>query len=186
MFQEMGSFQRSSMLSYVGPLALPEQSAWYALYTKSRHEQVVKTQLDQKAIENFLPLYERVSQWKDRKKRIHWPLFPGYVFVKIVEGDRLDVLKTHGAVYIVSNGLDPLPIPEEQILSVRSFVEGKLKCDPHPYLKIGNRVRILEGPMKGVEGILIRKKNKSCLVLSVDIIQRSVSVELDGWGIEPI
>ncbi len=159
---------------------------WLAVYTRSRHEQAVKKQLDGKGIENFLPLYEKKSRWKDRVKQISLPLFPGYLFVHVPIRDRLRVLETAGVVNIVSNGLTPLPIPERQILNVQTFVESGLKTDPHPYMKVGRRVRIIEGPLTGVEGILVRKKSRSCLLLSIDMIQRSVSVELESWKIEAI
>jgi len=159
---------------------LPE---WYAVYTRSHQERVVKTQLDGRGVENFLPTYEKTSQWKDRKKLIQMPLFPGYLFVKILSVRRLEVLKAYGVVQIVGNSSGPVPIPEDQVASVRTFVEVGLKCDPHPYLKIGKKVRITEGPLEGLQGILVRKKNRSLFVISVEMIQRSVSVELEGWKI---
>ncbi len=160
--------------------------AWYAVYTRSRHEQVVKRQLDGKGIENFLPFHLKVSQWKDRKKQIQLPLFPGYLFARILLRNRVEVLKTFGAVSIVGDGSCPLPIPELTILSIQAFIERGLRYDPHPYLAIGNRVRIVEGPLLGLEGILVRMDNKDRLVLSVDLIQRSISVEIDTWKIEPV
>ena len=159
---------------------LPE---WYAVYTRSHQERVVKTQLDGRGVENFLPTYEKTSQWKDRKKLIQMPLFPGYLFVRILSVRRLEVLKAYGVVQIVGNSAGPMPIPEEQVASVKTFVEVGLKCDPHPYLKIGKKVRITEGPLEGLQGILVRKKNRSLFVISVEMIQRSVSVELEGWKI---
>ena len=156
-----------------------DQSLWYALYTRSRHEQLVKKQLDHKGIANFLPLYSRISQWRDRKKEIQSPLFPGYVFVKISVQERMEVLKSFGVVHIVGDGCAPLPIDEAQIENVRSFIERGIRCDPHPYLRLGNRVRIQDGPLKGFEGILVRMKNQYRFVLSVDLIQRSVAVEID-------
>ena len=157
-----------------------DQSLWYALYTRSRHEQLVKRQLDYKGISNFLPLYSRISQWRDRKKEIQLPLFPGYVFVRISVRERLEVLKSFGAVHIVGDGCAPLPIDEAQIENVKSFIERGIKCNPHPYLRVGNRVRIQEGPLSGFEGVLIRIKNQYRFVLSVDLIQRSVAVEIDS------
>jgi transcription antitermination factor NusG len=168
---------------YVGRRPCP---SWYAVYTRSRHEQVVKNQLDGKGIENFLPFCVKVSQWKDRKKQIHLPLFPGYLFVRIFLRHRVEVLKTLGAVSIVGDGSSPLPIPELAIRSIQAFIERGLRYDPHPYLSIGNRVRIVEGPLSGLEGILVRMDNKDRLVLSVDLIQRSIAVEIDSWKIEPV
>ena len=159
---------------------------WYAIYTRSRHELYVKRQLDHKGISNLLPLYTKVSQWKDRKKEIQLPLFPGYLFVRIPLLNRMAVLTTFGVVYIVGDGSGSLPVPEESINSIQSFLTQGLKCDPHPYLKVGNRVRITEGPLNGIEGILIRKKNRTLLVVSVDLIQRSVSVEIESWKIERV
>lgn len=163
-----------------------EMPRWYAVYTRSRHEQVVKNQLDWKGIENFLPVYTHISQWRDRKKEVKAPLFPGYLFVRIPSLERLDVLKTHGAVYLVGDGQSPLSVPEESILNIQRFVDEGLKYDPHPYLRIGQRVRIANGPLSGIEGILVRKKNQRLLVVSVDLIQRSVSVEIECWRIERV
>lgn len=159
---------------------------WYAIYTRSRHEMYVKRQLDHKGISNLLPLYTKVSQWKDRKKEIQLPLFPGYLFVRIPVLDRMAVLTTFGVVYMVGDGSAPLPVPEENIESIQAFLTQGVKCDPHPYLKVGNRVRITEGPLNGIEGILIRKKKRTLLVVSVDLIQRSVSVEIESWKIERV
>jgi transcription termination/antitermination protein NusG len=162
------------------------QPNWYAIYTRSRHEFYVKRQLDHKEISNLLPLYTKISQWKDRKKEIQLPLFPGYLFVRIPLLNRMAVLATFGVVYIVGDGSASLPVPDESINTIQSFLTQGLKCDPHPYLKVGNRVRITEGPLSGIEGILIRKKNRTLLVVSVDLIQRSVSVEIESWKIERI
>lgn len=166
-------------------LVASDLGEWYAVYTRSRHEHFVQRQLDFKQINTFLPSYEKVSQWKDRRKKICLPLFPGYIFVKIVLQERLEVLKAFGVVHFVG-GASPLPVPEEQILSIQAFLDNGLTCDPHPYLKVGHRVRIKEGPLSGIEGILVRKKNGLRFVVSVEIIQRSVSIELDSWKVERI
>jgi transcription antitermination factor NusG len=162
----------------------PLDREWYAVYTRSHQERMVQTQLAGRGVENFLPTYEKISQWKDRKKLIQVPLFPGYLFVKIEFMKRLEVVKAYGAVELVGNSAGPVPIPEEQVTRVRKFVEVGLKCDPHPYLKVGKKVRITEGTLEGLEGILVRTKNRSLFVISVEMIQRSVSVELEGWKIE--
>ena len=161
------------------------EPAWFALYTRSRHEQVVKTQLDRKEIENYLPMYIRQSQWKDRMKQIPFPLFPGYLFVRIPLLERMEVLKVQGAVQLIGDGKHPLPVPDDQILNLKSCVEGGLKFDPWPYLTVGNRVRVKDGPFAGLEGILLRKKGSSRLVISIDLIQRSLAIEIEGWRIEP-
>jgi transcription antitermination factor NusG len=159
---------------------------WYAVYTRSRHEQFVQRQLESKGIVNLLPLYQKVSRWKDRTKKIHVPLFPGYLFVRVAWENRLEVLRAFGVVRIISNGVQPLPIVDEQIEAIQRFIESGLKCDPHPYLKVGNRVRVMSGPLQGIEGILTLKKSKTRLVVSVDLIQRSVAVEIDSWNVERI
>lgn len=160
--------------------------AWFAVHTRSRHEQAVKRQLDTKGIEGFLPAYKRVSQWKDRRKTVEMPLFPGYLFVRIPAMNRLEVLRAFGVVNMVGDGCAPLPIPEVQIQNIRRLLETGLKYDPHPYLQIGRRVRIANGPLSGVEGILTRKKSLSRLVVSVDLIERAVSIEIDSWHVEHI
>ena len=183
------------MISQLKVRSIPENSSscldhdgcepkWYALYTRSHQERMVKTQLDGRGVENFLPTYDRTSQWKDRKKQLQVPLFPSYLFVKIALLQRLEVLKSYGAVQLVGISTGPLPIPEEQVTRVKKFVEVGLKCDPHPYLKVGKKVRITEGPLEGLEGMLVRTKSRSLFVVSVEMIQRSVSIELEGWKIE--
>jgi transcription antitermination factor NusG len=163
-----------------------QNPAWFAVYTRSRHEQAVKRQLDGKGIEGFLPTYSKVSQWKDRKKTVELPLFPGYLFVKIVPVTRVEVLKAFGVVSLVGDGCAPLPVPEEQILNIHRLLDAGLRYDPHPYLQIGHRVRIASGPLNGIEGILSRKKNQSRLVVSVDLIERSISIEIDSWKVERV
>lgn len=156
------------------------------VYTRSRFEQVVKKQLDSKGIGNFLPLYSTVCQWKDRKQEVFRPLFPGYLFVSVIPAERVDVQRSFGVVNLVGNGQGPVEVAEQQINAIRTFVETGLKCDPHPYLRIGKRVRVIDGPLAGIEGILVRKKNRSLFVISVEMIQRSVSVELECWKIAAV
>jgi transcription antitermination factor NusG len=160
--------------------------SWFAVYTRSRHEQSVKRQLDRKGVEGFLPTYSRVSQWRDRKKVIELPLFPSYLFVKVPPINRGEVLTAFGVVGFVGDGCTPLPVPEDQILNIHRLLETGLKYDPHPYLQIGHRVRIANGPLEGIEGILSRKKSHSRLIVSIDLIGRSVSVEIDSWQVDRI
>jgi len=182
---EVRSFRNHlPLIEPVGERACVPWPAWYAVYTRSRFEQVVKKQLDFRGINSFLPLYSKISQWKDRKKEIHCPLFPGYLFVQIAATERLEVQKSVGVVNIVGNGEGPLEVSEQQITAIRTFIETGLKYDPHPYLKVGKKVRVTDGPLAGLEGILVRKKNRSLFVISVEMIQRSVSVELESWKIE--
>lgn len=160
------------------------QVGWYALWTKSRHEQMVRTQLEQKAIEAFLPTVARWSRWKDRKKKIDWPLFPGYCFARFDPRERLSVLKCGGVVSIVSTEGEPAPIPDREIEGIRQLVESDLAYDPCPLIREGMMVEVAHGPLKGVVGRLTRKNDKARLVLSVDLIGQAVSVEVDAADVK--
>jgi transcriptional antiterminator NusG len=167
-----------------GPIdAAPAQ--WFAVWTRSRHEQSVRGQLEQKAIESFLPTVSRWSRWKDRKKRIDWPLFPGYCFARFEARARLDVLKCAGVVSIVSIDGEPAPIPERDIAGIRQLVESELAYDPCPLIHEGDMVEVKHGPLKGVVGRLVRKNDKARLLLSVDLIGQAVSAEVDAADVRP-
>jgi transcriptional antiterminator NusG len=152
---------------------------WFALYTRSRHEKSVAKHLEDKRIEVFLPLRTLIRRWKDRRKEIDFPLFGGYVFVRIFPPQKISVLQTAGVVNILSDTRGPVPIPEEQIEGIQKLVHSGLKYDPYPYLKEGMRVNVVRGPLKGVEGILIEKRKQHLLVLSVDLIQQSAAMQVD-------
>ena len=154
--------------------------AWYAIWTRSRHEQVVREQLDRKGVEAFLPTIIRWSRWKDRKKQIEWPLFPGYCFARFDAHDRLPVLKCSGVVNIVSFDGEIVAIPEHEIASIRTLVASELQFDPCPLIREGMMVEVTHGPLKGVVGRLVRKGAHARLVLSVDLIEQAVSVEVDA------
>ena len=153
---------------------------WYALWTRSRHEQVVREQLERKQIETFLPTVTKWSRWKDRKKKIDWPLFPGYCFARFDALERLPILKCTGVVNIISFDGEPAPIPEHEIDGIRQLVESDLAFDPCPLIKEGMMVEVMHGPLRGVIGRLVRKNEKARLVLSVDLIGQAVSVEVDA------
>lgn len=153
---------------------------WFALWTRSRHEQVVREQLQQKHIESFLPTVTRWSRWKDRKKKIDWPLFPGYCFARFAPDDRLPILRCTGVVNIVSVEGEPAAIPEREIDGIRQLVESDFAYDPCPMIHEGMLVEVMHGPLKGVVGRLVRKNEKARLVLSVDLIGQAVSVEVDA------
>lgn len=158
---------------------------WYAVYTKSRHEKVAAEELWQKSIECFLPLQERLSKWKDRRKAVQFPLFPGYLFVRVaITERRLDILKVPSVVRIIGFRGRPEPIPEEQIQGVKTLVFNQMELDPYPYISEGDRVRIVRGPLRGLEGILLEKKNRFTFVLSIDLIQQSVACEIDAADVE--
>ncbi len=162
---------------------------WFALHVRSRHEFQICERLIEKGTEAFLPTVERLRRWKDRKKRINFPLFPGYLFVHIPKTaqDMLNVLKIKGVVRLLcSEPGEPECIPEEQIISLKRIVESKGLLDPYPYLKEGERVRIKNGSLSGVEGILIEKLGQHMLVLSVDILQQGVALKIEASEVEKI
>lgn len=153
---------------------------WFAVWTRSRHEQVVREQLARKGVETFLPTITRWSRWKDRKKQIEWPLFPGYCFARFDAVDRLPILKCTGVVNIVSFDGEPAPIPESEISGIRTLVDSDLAYDPCPLIHEGDMVEVTHGPLKGVTGRLVRKGSHARLVLSVELIGQGVSVEVDA------
>ena len=157
---------------------------WYALWTRSRHEQVVRDQLERKQIEAFLPTVTKWSRWKDRKKKIDWPLFPGYCFARFDAHERLPILKCAGVVSIVSFEGEPAPIPDQEISGIRQLVESDLAYDPCPMIREGMVVEVTYGPLKGVVGRLVRKNEKARLLLSVDLIGQAVSVEVDAADVK--
>lgn len=159
---------------------------WYAAQTCANHEKRVREQLSQRTIEAYLPVYASVRHWKDRSVRLELPLFPGYVFVHLPLRDRLRVLQTPSVVRLVGFGGQPAPLPDQEIEALRQGLAGELHLEPHPYLKVGQRVRIKTGPLQGLEGILARKKNVLRFVVSLDLIMRSVAVEIDEAELEPV
>ncbi len=158
---------------------------WFAVWTRSRHEQVVREQLSQKQVEVFLPTITKWSRWKDRKKKIDWPLFPGYCFARFDPRERLAILKCTGVVSIVSFEGEPAPIPEHEIDGIRRVIDSDLAFDPVPMIREGTMVEVVHGPLKGVVGRLVRKNEKARLVLSVDLIGQGVSVEVDAADVRP-
>ena len=158
---------------------------WFAVWTRSRHEQVVRDQLEQRNIIAFLPTITRWSRWKDRKKKIDWPLFPGYCFAQFDPENALPILKCTGVVNIVSVEGKPAAIPEYELDSIRLLVGSELQFDPCPLIHEGMMVEVIHGPLRGVVGRLVRKNApKATLVLSVDLIGQAVSVEVDAADVK--
>jgi len=152
---------------------------WYAAYTCANHEKRVRDPLEQRSVESLLPLYQTVRRWKDRRMRLQLPLFPGYVFVRMTLGDRLRVLQVPGVARLVGfNGL-PCALPEEEIQAVQNSLNCGYPVRPHPYLQAGRRARVKSGPLQGLEGIIVRRKNRARFILSLDLIMQSVTVEID-------
>lgn len=159
---------------------------WYAAYTSANHEKKVAVQLAQKGVENFLPLYDSVRRWKDRRVRLQLPLFPGYVFVRLPLSEKLKVLQVAGVARLVGFGDRPVSLPEEEMEALRRGACGEVRMAPHPYLIEGRRVRIMKGPLTGMEGIFLRRKSGMRLVLSIDLIMRSIAVDVDAADVRPI
>jgi transcription antitermination factor NusG len=162
------------------------ESRWVAVYTVARHEKVIARQLEERSIETFLPLYRSVHRWKDRKKEIELALFPSYVFVRIATVQKLHVLQVPGVVSIVTFNGELAALPDQEINALRNGLDNQLHAEPCPYLRIGKRVRVVRGPMAGAEGILSRKKDRYRVVISVDVLMRSVAVEVDITDLELI
>jgi transcription antitermination factor NusG len=162
------------------------QPFWFAIHTRSRHEKVVRDQFEAKGITHLLPLHHKRSVWKDRVKMIEVPLFSGYIFGYFALQEKLHVLTTVGVVRLIGINGSPVPVPEEQIEAVRTMTEQRLRYDPHPYLREGMRVRIKHGPLAGVDGILVSKKKQYRLVISIDLIQKSVAVDIDSANVEAL
>ncbi len=165
--------------SAVAPAPVPGASRWYAAYTCTHHERRVAQQLAERHVENFLPLYRSVRRWKDRRKELQLALFPGYVFVHMDVRDRLQVLQLPGVVNLVSFGGVPAPLPDNEIEILRQGSANPGRITPHPYLKVGRRVRVSSGPFAGTEGILVRRRDGCRVVVSIDLLMRSVAIEVD-------
>ncbi|MEW6116807.1 MAG: UpxY family transcription antiterminator [Nitrospirota bacterium] len=166
-----------------------EQLAWYALYVKSRHEFVTQGELGKKGIDAYLPAVKKVRQWKDRKKLVELPLFPGYCFARIAPDPEalLTVLKTRGVVSLVSTAPGaPAPVPDEEIASLKLLVESGSEFDIYPHLKEGVRVRIKRGPLRGAEGILRKKEGAYTFLVGIELLGRSVGVAVDGDDVETV
>lgn len=159
---------------------------WYALHTRSRHEKMVDELLRRKEIETFLPLRKFRRRWSDRFKEVAEPLFKGYVFIHTPFADRLRILQTKGVIRFVGFGGVPTPVAEKELSALRRFMEEEIDIDPFPYLKEGQRVVVRSGLFRGVEGFLACKKNKYRLVISLDLLSQSASIEIDSATVEPL
>jgi transcription antitermination factor NusG len=159
---------------------------WFAIRTAAGREKAVATQLQSKGFEEFLPVYRSKRQWCDRTKELELSLFPGYLFCRFDFNHRLPILITPGVKLIVGYGKVPTPVSDAEIAALRRVIASGAAAEPHDYLTVGQRVRVREGSLAGIEGILLQVKNSCRIVLSVELLRRSVSVELDRAGIAPI
>jgi len=156
---------------------------WFAIQTRSRHEKVVRSQLEMRNVDHFLPTMKRLSQWTDRKKEVEVPLFAGYCFGKFSLADRLPVLQSQGVVRLVGYGERPEPIPDDEIESLRKLISSPSDYVCCPYLREGMLVEVIRGPLQGVKGRLVREARSCRLVLSINLIQRAVTIEIDAASV---
>jgi transcription antitermination factor NusG len=162
------------------------ETRWYAAQTSANHEKKVAEQLSVRAVEHFLPLYSSRRQWKDRRMTLELPLFPGYVFVHLALRDRLRAVQVPGLAKLVGFGGVPTPLSNAEIEGLRSGLPSRIRAEPCAFLTTGRKVRVKHGPMMGLQGILVRRKGHTRLVVSVELIQRAVAVEIDETDLEPM
>jgi transcription antitermination factor NusG len=174
--------EQSLDLAYLG-----EQPRWYAVHTRPKHEKRAASELERKGIVTYLPLVTEIHHWSDRRKKLELPLFNGYLFVNIVASAemRVSVLSTGGTLHFVGARNQGAPIPESQIEQIRTLLASKVPYASHPFLKVGQRVRIRGGCLEGLEGILSAQNGVNRLVVTVDGIQRALSICLEGYDVEP-
>jgi len=167
------------------PPAYREQR-WYAAHTSANHEKRVAEQLGIREMEFFLPAYTSVRRWKDRRVTLQMPLFPGYVFVRMALRDRLQVQQVSGVAHLVGFDGTPAALPDEEIEALRASLENGVRAEPHPYLAAGQRVRLKSGPLTGMQGILLRRKGNFRIVISIELIQRSLVLHVDAAHVEAV
>jgi transcription antitermination factor NusG len=172
----------------IAPWAVQEDMHWYALHTHARHERVVEHRLLEQGMETFLPVVQEVHRWSDRKKKVEVPLFSCYVFVHcaLTDEDRTRVHRVDSVLGFVGVRGQGMPIPDEQIASIRTVLEQATPWRSHPFLKAGQRVRVRGGALEGVEGVFLSENGDHSLIISIDAIQRSMAVRIDGYDIEPL
>jgi transcription termination/antitermination protein NusG len=160
---------------------------WYAIRTRSRAEKVVREQVMQRGVESFLPLMTRVSQWKDRRKRIEWPLFPGYCFARFSGDQRLLVLQSPGVVEIIGSALGrPEPIPDSEIIGIQKLISSGQPYDPHPHLEQGMRVEVIRGPLIGIQGRFVKKTEGCRLLITINLIGQGAVAHINADDIAPV
>lgn len=157
---------------------------WYVAYTYPRHEKAVSEQLQLRLVETFLPTYKHTSTWKDRRVKLDLPLFAGYVFTRVPARDRLKVMSVPGVIRMLSYRGRPLPVSDAEIDAIRMCFRSGAKLEPHRYITVGDRVQVREGLFEGLSGIVVRENNKCKLVVSVELIHQSVSLEIEPACLE--
>ena len=174
------------MINVPSEMTGAEQVEWNAVYTRHQHEKLVAESLAGNGFEVFLPTYNVIRKWTDRKKQLSLPLFPCYVFVRSNFERRLRILRTPGVHFLVMFAGRPAPIPDSEMDAIRKAVESRLRVEPHPFLRCGDWVRVTSGPLADVEGILVRKKGSYRLILSAELLGKSIAVEIDAFSVKPL
>lgn len=184
------------MSTAIGTAGTPAQAllierdphSWFAVHTRARHERAVAHRLAERGVETFLPTVMEVHRWNDRKKILELPLFTCYLFVKLMprNEERQRVLRTESVLGLVGSMGSGTPIPEEQIEAIRILVGGRVPCSHYPFLKAGQRVRIRGGALEGLEGIFLSRQGERRLIISVDAMQRSLAIQVEGYEVEPV
>jgi transcription antitermination factor NusG len=181
-----GSISKDPEQSSLAVQNVQTDALWYAGYTAARHEKRVAEHFAQRGVEHFLPLYETIHRWNNGRHRVQLPLFPGYIFVRIALQERLRVLEVPGFVRLVGFNSLPVPLPEADINRMKEALNKGVLAEPYPYLTVGTRVEIRNGPLQGMTGILLRRQNKCRVVISVDLIMRSMAVEVEASDVVPM
>jgi transcription antitermination factor NusG len=167
----------------------PARSQWYAVYTRPNFEKRVAATLAEKQVEHYLPAFNELHQWQDRKKSVEVPVFPNYLFARLADSpaDRLRVLVTSGVVRILGPELKAEPVPDSQIEAIRRMLTGTGgRCHRQPWLQAGTLVRVRRGPLQDLRGFLVRVKNQTRLIISIDLLAQSVATEVDVDDVEPV
>ena len=175
----MGLLNRKQPVAELG-------TQWYALHVHARKESLIASHLEGQGVQCFLPLYKSVRKWSDRTKEVQQPLFPSYLFSRFDYQDRRTVVMTPGVLRVVGNGREAIPVPDEEVKAIQTAVAAGLSHQPWPYIEVGERVRLTYGTLSGLEGILINFKGEHRVVLSVNLLQRSVAFEADLEWLAPV
>jgi len=163
-----------------------DELAWFALVTRSRHERKVRDQLESRDVESFLPFVQRWSRWRDRRKLIEWPLFPGYCFARCSLANIRSVVACRGVVHLVSFAARPTPVPDYEIDGIRRLLATTLPHDPCPFVDVGSMVQVVYGPLRGVRGRLVHKDQGTTLVLAIEMLGRALSVQIDAADVRAL
>jgi transcriptional antiterminator NusG len=186
LFDEFDAGEPGASRSNGHHTSVDDGQAWFAVVTRSRHERKVHDQLQSKDVESFLPFVQRWSRWRDRRKLIEWPLFPGYCFARCSVENMRSVLACRGVVHFVSFAARPAQVPDYEIESIRRLLASTVPHDPCPFIDVGMWVQVVYGPLRGVRGRLVRKDQSTTLVVAIEMLGRALSVEIDAADVRAL